>query len=94
MTAPKTVSMPDLADILEDIERFKSDVIAEITDLRFLLSCNGIKPPPSRIDDGCLTVRQYAERHCISKEAVLGRIRNRKLDAEKVGKHWRIKKTD
>lgn len=69
---------------------FKDRVVAEVTSIRMTLIAQGIRPPPSALDDGAMSVSEYAKANCISREGVLTRIRRRQLSATKRGGRWRI----
>ena len=80
----------EIAEVRRDMTALKDLVVVEITSLRMAITAQGIRPPSSVLDDGCVSVQEYAEANCISPEGVLTRIRRRQLSATKRGGRWRI----
>ena len=66
--------------------RGKLDIIvAELASLRMLLAANGIRPPPTLLDDGWLSPKQFAIDNGINLNTVYSRIRRGKLAVEERG---------
>ena len=80
-----------LDDEIRRIHTTMRMMAAEIAGLRRTMLDAGLVPPPPSLDANHLSVREYAELHHISEEAVYKRIkRSKKLRAIKArdGRSW------
>lgn len=82
----------DLAAQALEFAAFKELAVVEITSLRMEIMAQGIRPPPSALDDNCMSTAEFAKANFISEVTVWSRISRGKLAAEKRGGRWRIPK--